>query len=767
MDQPRDPFDEHIFIDEPWHLKKDFSELLAIITDIASELSLDELLTKVMQHAISLCDADFGSIIMLDDSGNISQRYDYQTPSSIRFSDMQQDRSAFLEILQNKGPIIINNYSSYPTKIETFVGAGVKAILAAPVISKDAVIAVTWVYSTNSQHRFTDYHSHLLEAVCLQAGVAIENARLYESQSELQKETAEALKTTRALLEVTRVIGSTYDPDQILKTLSDEVAEITGFRRNMVFIYNPENQRHEIKAGYNISLTKNCFFCQEFGRELCNVYETASEVVVSEGDPELSAEIRATMTQLNIKLGLIVPMAVGSRIIGSVVIDDPGKDTPFSEREVELAKALATQAAVAVDNARLFTRLRESTRELSSRSRDLQTLLDVALNVTEGLKLDELMYRIARNATKITGSDVGAVGLIDEHGNVTYPFVYNLPEVIKEVVIPPGFGMTGIVVRERHSVVAEDYQELAEKIEAFAAAGLRSIAMVPLWLRDQVTGALWVSSKNSSKRYSQRDVTILEALGRHAAIALENSRLFEAQRHIAESLQKSMLPARLPQIDGIEIGVRYLSATEEALVGGDFYDVYEAGGKFAFVIGDVSGKGIEAASSTSMVKYVLQSYLYQSPSPAFVLTEANKVIVRQIEHGVFITVFCAVYDPKTGALTFSNAGHPHPCLLGHLNKTCTVLATEDPAVGIIDDYKYSENAVVMKPGDTFTAFTDGVLETRYKSEFFGEKRLVEVLIKNIETPAQKIADSIIHACFAFSHGHLTDDIAILVAKRVG
>ncbi|OFW32229.1 MAG: hypothetical protein A2074_05715 [Candidatus Aquicultor primus] len=289
---------------------------------------------------------------------------------------------------------------------------------------------------------------------------------------------------------------------------------------------------------------------------------------------------------------------------------------------------------------------------------------------------------------------------------------------------------------------------------------------VPLVAGERILGSIGMDNPGRRHEFNQREIELASGLAKQAAVAIENSRLYKAQLNIADSLQRSMLPTRIPTIPGAEIGVVYSSATEEAKVGGDFYDIFDLEGKFALIIGDVSGKGIEAASYTSMVKYAMRAHLYLNPTPSYAVTQVNKFVRRQVNHAVFITAFCSIFDPATGVLNFVNAGHPYPCLLDKVVNKCTFLTTNDPAISIIADYEYHEKEVTIGTDNLFVAYTDGVLEARSDAELFGEERLEETLLAFVDEPAQKLADAIIDACLKFSKGRLTDDIALLVMKRV-
>ncbi|MCL6471992.1 MAG: SpoIIE family protein phosphatase [Firmicutes bacterium] len=589
---PRQPWERQLKMADLRQLRKDLHTLLSILIDISSELNLDELLHKIIHHATELCDGDAGTIALVDGTGSVIKRYPYRAPEILARLETPLGQGALYEAIEKRRTIIVDDYSLYPRRIESFVKAGVKSLIVTPIMRKGKITGVIEILNVAPNKYFTRYQAGLLEAVAGQAAVAIENAEYYEE-------------------------------------------------------------------------------------------------------------------------------------------------------------------------------LRKSSEEIKKRSKDLDALLKVALDITAGLNLNDLMYRIARNATELTEADAAAVGLLDESKNiVTYPFIYNLPEVIAKVDVPVNGTMTGIAIQRKEPFIIEDYQQFSGRLEVFANVGLRAIAITPLLLRGRVIGTLWVSTRDPQKKFNERDLTILQGIGRQAAVAIENSRLYEAQRHISESLQRRMLPQHIPPIPNIEVGVRYFSATEEALVGGDFYDLYEVNGRYAFVIGDVSGKGIEAATSTSVLKSILRAYLYQNFSPAHALTQANDFIDRQEERASFITIFCATYDPKTGIITFVNAGHPYPCLLNQIEKTCAVLSTHDPAIGIISKYSYREKTIPMHAGNLFVAYTDGVIEARSGKEFFGEERLVKTLLENLDEPAQEIADTIINAVLSFTHGKLSDDVALLVIRRV-
>lgn len=906
------------------------------MVDISSELNLDELLHKVMQHATNLCDGDAGIIALLDEAGDITKIYPYKTPEAIAEIKPPPDRSTIKTAIVNRKTIIANDYPSYPGRIEALAAAGVKAALATPILRKGKVMGVMEVFSLTERMNFTRYHAGLLEAVAKQTAVAIEDARLFENLKKSTDELTQRSNNLQTLLEVSLDITSGLELDELMYKIAKNATELTGADAGAVglldeekgvvtypFIYNlPEvisevevpidgtmtgmaiSQRKPVaiedyqqfpgrlavfsEAGLRsiiltplmlrnkaigalwvssthpekrfdeqdlmllegigrqaaIALENSRLFADAqrkterlarlfditqtigAGLDITTIFKRAVSTVksifdvssawltiydertglirmveyegphkdvimesviqrpyfgldgyaIAENRPQVATDImedpRIAHKEEAIKMGaramISVPIISKGRSIGSIGIGTilPA-ETPRGRDQLEFLETIATTVATAAENARLYESVKASEQETQRRARELTILINLSNILSQTLELDALMNTAVESMLYLFEADAAAIYLLDEERQVLQlASIKGVSEhfIEESLEIPVGQRLPGAVVETGKPLIIENIVDHPEFEASVVSEEFISLVGAPIRSKGKVIGAFPLASRQFDK-FSQSDAALLESIGNELGIAIENSRLYESQRKISELLQKSMLPPYVPTIPDMEIGVKYSSATEEALVGGDFYDIYNVDGKYALIIGDVSGKGIEAASSTSMMKYILRSYLYQQPSPSFALDQANQFVMRQEERATFITVFCAVYDPEQGTVVYSNAGHPYPCLLNQISKTCIILATHDPAVGIISDYKYSENTVTMNPGNFIVAYTDGVIEARSGREFFGEERLVEALLDSLDLPAQSIADAIINTTLKFTHGKLTDDIALLVLKR--
>lgn len=242
-----------------------------------------------------------------------------------------------------------------------------------------------------------------------------------------------------------------------------------------------------------------------------------------------------------------------------------------------------------------------------------------------------------------------------------------------------------------------------------------------------------------------------------------NARLYAAQRNIADTLQEALLT--MPQkIKGIDFGHFYRSATATMKVGGDFYDLFELEhDRVGIVIGDVSGKGLQASSLTSLVKNAIKAYAYQEKSPASIMAKANVVVQKESIPAIFITVFFGILDIKTGRLVYCSAGHP-PGILKRTTSETSPLTTSSPMIGAFSALNYIDDKVDLKKGDALILYTDGVIEARNNGELFGEEKLVS-LIKDLDClETSKLPRAIIGEITDFTGGKLSDDVAILTVS---
>ncbi|MCL5105076.1 MAG: SpoIIE family protein phosphatase [Armatimonadetes bacterium] len=319
----------------------------------------------------------------------------------------------------------------------------------------------------------------------------------------------------------------------------------------------------------------------------------------------------------------------------------------------------------------------------------------------------------------------------------------------------------------RRTVVVDDIEK-AKLIECeFREAHcLRSIMCAPMVLNGQALGVIAVYS-HTAYAFEQHDITLLEGFASHAAVAVHNAMSYERESRIADVLQRSLLESAKLETGRFEIAQVYEPAMNEALVGGDFYDVIEmADGKIGLVIGDVSGKGLAAAVHTALVKYTLRAYVNEGHSPARALCLLDAILCKSSNMEYFVTMFFGVLDTQTGVLIYANAGHELPICIS--NGALLTLPVTGPAlgIGIGLDQGFEEGSILLDDDSTLLLYTDGISEARNGDTFMGTERIGEQLLICKEQGAQDVAKCIHGAAIEFAGGELKDDAAILAVRTL-
>jgi PAS domain S-box-containing protein len=287
--------------------------------------------------------------------------------------------------------------------------------------------------------------------------------------------------------------------------------------------------------------------------------------------------------------------------------------------------------------------------------------------------------------------------------------------------------------------------------------------VVPLVARGRVQGVLAASFDRDAE---DDDRVLFEDLGRRAGLALDSARLYAERDHIARTLQKSLLPRELPDVPGAEIAARYLAAGEGNEVGGDFYDCFATGaGDWALVIGDVCGKGAEAAALTALARYTLRAAAQHTRRPRAVLEQLNEALLRDRLDYRFCTVLYVSLTPRADRLSACvvAGGHPLPVVVRASGEIATV-GSPGSLLGIVDVPELTEQSVELTAGDALVLYTDGVTEADRSA---GPDRLTTLLEGCAGADAGAIAETVERDALAAHGGPARDDVAVVVVRATG
>ena len=292
-----------------------------------------------------------------------------------------------------------------------------------------------------------------------------------------------------------------------------------------------------------------------------------------------------------------------------------------------------------------------------------------------------------------------------------------------------------------------------------------SVLCVPLSDGEHTYGTLTLARNASEGHFEMADLGVVEELGEQLALAIRVDRMFRRHTEIADALQSSLLPRDLPQIPGVEIAAAYVAATEGLEVGGDFYDIYRTPGGWGVAIGDVCGKGEEAAAVTAAARHAIRVLAHWTADPAEVLDKANEVMLAEEFGDLFVTAKNAHLRWQDGRLhvVLGSAGHPGPVLVRPDGRT-TIMNPGGLPLGLFPTAQPGREEIDLEPGDVLFFFTDGVTEARSPELTYFEDRLTDELAGLAGQAPRDIVAGLQTLVVEFCRNELRDDMTMLVLR---
>jgi len=320
---------------------------------------------------------------------------------------------------------------------------------------------------------------------------------------------------------------------------------------------------------------------------------------------------------------------------------------------------------------------------------------------------------------------------------------------------------------DRCSISLTDLQLIVEAGKA-TPEGDAAVVTVPLAVRRRPTGSLTLAN-DGDRPLPPGTAEVARELAGRIAVAVDHARSYRRQVRLSRTLQASLLPPSLPPIAGVELAACYAAGGAGVEVGGDFYDAVRLDGRrFVLVVGDVCGRGIEAATTASLVRHTIRSAALTDPSPAAILAHLNDVLLRENEPGRFEPRFCTAVvalvrgDGPAPTVTLALGGHPLPVLRLADGRVITV-GSPGSLIGAMADAPVSETRLPLAPGDALVFYTDGVTERRRGGTFYGVDGLLATLAA-APGDARSLAGAVEQAVLSFATEPPSDDLAVLVLR---
>ena len=436
----------------------------------------------------------------------------------------------------------------------------------------------------------------------------------------------------------------------------------------------------------------------------------------------------------------------------------------------------------------LLTRIEHITSsEPSGGLRKLNLLLEATTLLHSQLPLDSVLGKMLDYAVSVTDADRGLLLETDASGALKVKLARRSGGLrLPPESLTPSQTAIQLALKQKSPVITEDLAQADVDLQAaqsIVAQRLRAVVVIPLYALSRAKtqesmvnikcgdflGVLYLDSRRPAA-FSRLDRQILDALAADAASILDNARLVERERerqrleqeiNIARDIQQALLPRDFREFPHLAVTGFNLPCLS---VGGDYFDVFPLGdGRTAFLIADVSGKGLGAALLTTMLQGAL-SGMTLGTDPARVLTHVNRFLCDHSEVGRYATMFFGVLDQE-GHLEFINAGHPSPFLIRHGAAEEAFTEGSYP-VGLVPEAQYTAVCLKLEPGDTLVLFSDGVTEAMDPDEqMFGVARLKELLTGQIECPLEQLQKCVLEAVENFARGaRQADDLTLLIVR---
>jgi sigma-B regulation protein RsbU (phosphoserine phosphatase) len=498
----------------------------------------------------------------------------------------------------------------------------------------------------------------------------------------------------------------------------------------------------------------------------------------------------------NVQSELAVPLIAKNRVIG--VIDLQSEQLGyFTEEHQRLLELTASRMAIAVENARLYSRV-------SRQAQTLAVLNEISREITSILDLDDLLERIGQLLKRVIDFQMFTILLWNERTErFEHRFSSRFGERIKrEHNVTLGEGIIGHAAQQRTPLLVPDVRKDPRYI--VANPEVRSELSVPLIYKGKVIGVLDLEHTKVNY-YNEDHQTTLSTLAAQVAISIANARLYqriseEEQRlerdlEMAREVQLRLLPPAAPQPKRAEIATAFLPARS---IGGDIYDFIDYGGHgghktsqrkhIAIVMGDVSGKAAPAALYAALVSGILRSLAARHLPPAHLLAELNNQLQERKLDSQYVTMLMAVWHDETRTLQIANAGSVQPLYVTNLRPdattsngkrnagsipddgfSVTTIQAEGFPLGLFPNAEYEELTIAAKPGDVLVFFSDGIVDAENADgEMFGTERLTAVLREHPSAcnSAQATVDAILAAVSTFQAGTAHFDDETLVVLRV-
>jgi serine phosphatase RsbU (regulator of sigma subunit) len=626
-----------------------------------------------------------------------------------------------------------------------------RSAMVVPLTARGRTFGALTLVRAETHGRYDRDDLRLAEEIADRAALALDTAYLFAAESEARATATDEARRNAILKDVTAAFGLARTVDEVMVAMLEEGIRTAGASAGTVGLV-VDGERVELVGTSGYEPDDHPYWHAFELRERLPMSDAIlqRQPVVVETTAERDRRYPALRGRGEQRDHVLVclPLMLGRESIGGFSASYP-PGTRFGPSDLSFLLALGEQCGQAIDRARSIERERETRGRfdaLATSSRALARTLDY----------DGTATTIVRLATEYLGGE--ATLYVRDRDEYSVLAAHRRGAEPATVDGPPAPAADPEIVAE----ILQAAEEASPRLLPPAPDGDgRPGLVLPLGIAQFVLGALVVT--DPVRDFGRRDeLDFAREVARRMARALENARLYRERDYAARTLQQSLLPPALPEIPGVEVATMFLPAIRGYEVGGDFYDVFQvADGRWVAVIGDVCGKGVEAATLTGLARHTLRA-LSDVERPSGSLRALNGALLRERLDGRFCTVAQVMLDPKPDGvrLRVSCGGHPLPHHVSTDGATHLV-GTPGTLLGVVAEPRLEDVATVLGPGEALVMVTDGIFR---KHEAFGDEPggLDKVLSAGPPGSAEELIDRIRRYVEDLIADEQDDDIAVLV-----
>ena len=655
-----------------------------------------------------------------------------------------------------------------------------------PLVTGDEVIGLlTMIHHTPG--RYGSESQMITSAFASYAAIAIKNNRLYAKSQE------QAWIST-ILLQVANAIQSLTNLDELTATITRLTPMVVGVKGCALLIRYPESKVFQLTAMYGmIDPSEDVKFDQPISVVSPPSLERilAEQAPVYVHDPQDELGLPEDIANQLAKHSLILfPLIARNEVLGAFLLaDEPETDQAerlskvFSEERYKIVQGIMQQTAIAIENIRLIE-ARQEEAYISA------VLLQAAQAIVSSPDLQDTLDAMVNIMPILIGIDYSLIYLWDQNeerfitAHATTRSPVEAEELLGTRYEPGDFPMLDAVFRHRRPIVypfvettlsPEDWDlALPDEGQIDPTPMLQThyplLMGFPLSVKDEIYGVLLAQDDNFATNRERR-FELLWGIAQQASLAIQNDRLnkemldrhrLEREFQLAREIQQTFLPNQIPALPGWELDVRWETARQ---VGGDFYDFFMLPDEhLAFVIADVSDKGLAASLYMAVTRTLLRAAALESDSPAKTLERVNDLLLDNSPNGLFVTTFYGILSLEDGHLSYTIAGHNPPMVIRQGQNDVIALEKGGIALGAMPSIQLPQYETVLNPGDCLVLYTDGVTEAfNQNDQMYGEERFVEVLRRLIGNDATRVLEALEADLADFRDGAAPSDDTTLLA----